>query len=290
MSQKFNDKVAIITGGASGIGRALGAELAERGACVVLADIDAKAVEAAAREIASGGAHEARAAGAARRIEGITLDVRDAAAVDALVERVVKEHGRLDLMFNNAGIAVGGMARDFSLDDWMRVLDVNLKGVIHGTHAAYRVMVAQGDGHIVNTSSLAGLVPVPGQASYCTTKHAIVGLSHALRIEGAPLGVRVSVACPAAVDTPIFETTKWINIDAQKLKEKLPGKPESARHCAQAILRGVEKNQATIAPGLASVIWRVHRYVPALSGLMQRAMYGDIDSIRSGVLASNTRR
>jgi short-subunit dehydrogenase len=107
-------------------------------------------------------------------------------------------------MLNNAGIALGGEVRDMDLEHWRRILDVNLWGVIHGTTAAYQVMVKQGFGHIVNTASLGGLIPEPMATAYATTKHAVVGLSTSLRAEAAELRVKVSVVCPGFVQTRTF--------------------------------------------------------------------------------------
>ncbi|HEY3353590.1 MAG TPA: SDR family oxidoreductase [Polyangia bacterium] len=187
----YNGAVAFISGGASGIGAALGRALATRGAQVVLADRDLPEASATARQI-----------GAAARAEG--LDVRDAAAFDAAVGRALKHYGRLDYVFNNAGTGVGGEVKDYTLDDWRYIVDVNLMGVIHGVQAAYPRMIAQGFGHIVNTASMAGLLPSPFITSYTATKHAVVGLSQALRIEARAHHVRVSVVCPGAVRTPIL--------------------------------------------------------------------------------------
>ena len=183
----YGGAVAIVTGGASGIGRALGEELARRGAAVVLADRQAGlAAEVAAGIVDRGGTAEAA-----------ELDVRDAEAVTRLVNRVAEECGRLDYLFNNAGIGVAGEVRHYRPGDWDLVLDVNLRGVAHGVEAAYPLMVRQGFGHLVNTASMAGLLPSPGLASYSTAKHAVVGMSLAIRAEGADLGVRCSAFCPA---------------------------------------------------------------------------------------------
>jgi NAD(P)-dependent dehydrogenase (short-subunit alcohol dehydrogenase family) len=187
--------VAIVTGGASGIGSALGRHLARRGALVVLADRDGEDARAeAARVTAAGG-----------RCEAARLDVRDAAAAEALVADVFARHGRLDYLFNNAGIAVGGEARDLRLEDWRDAVEVNLMGVVHGVHATWPRMVAQGFGHVVNTASMAAFMATAMASPYGATKAAIVGLSRALRIEGAALGVRVSVLCPGVIRTPILE-------------------------------------------------------------------------------------
>ncbi|MGH3257025.1 MAG: SDR family oxidoreductase, partial [Streptosporangiaceae bacterium] len=189
-------RIAIITGAASGIGQALASALVVRGDTVVVADIDGGGAERVAGELAQRGPGTAQPA---------VVDVRDAGAVQALVDQTRDRHGRLDVMVNNAGIGVGGEAHDLLLAHWDRAIDVNLRGVVHGVQAAYLVMVEQGSGHIVNTASLAGLLPTPGMTPYAMTKHAVVGLSLSLRAEAAGYGVRVTVVCPGVVDTPILD-------------------------------------------------------------------------------------
>jgi NAD(P)-dependent dehydrogenase (short-subunit alcohol dehydrogenase family) len=195
----YEGGVALITGGASGIGLALGKELAGRGAKVVLADLD----EEIARQHADAMVRQGQSAQARR------LDVTDPAAVAQVIQEVARDHGRLDYLFNNAGIGVGGEAAYYDLSDWTRVIDVNLMGVVYGVHYAYPILRAQGFGHIVNTASMAGLLPAPSVLSYTTTKHAVVGLSRGLRLEAARSGVRVSVLCPGVIRTPIIEGGKY---------------------------------------------------------------------------------
>lgn len=190
----YDGAVAIVTGGASGIGAALGRAVAARGATVVLADRQRDAAGELAAALQRGGA----------RAEAAELDVRDATAVDGLVGDVCARHGRLDYLFNNAGTSVGGEVRDYTLDDWRYLVEVNLMGVIHGVHAAYGRMIAQGFGHIVNTASMAGLTPTPMMTLYGVTKHGVVALSRSLRIEAATYGVRVSVLCPGVIRTAIL--------------------------------------------------------------------------------------
>src|SRR5438552_680116 len=166
MMEPFAGKIAIVTGGASGIGRAVGAQLVRHGARVVLADINGDSARATAEAFGAASA--------------ATVDVTDAAAVEQLVTNTVAAHGRLDYLFNNAGIAIMGEARNMTLADWTHLIDVNLRGVVNGVVAAYPAMLRQGFGHIINTASLAGLVPTPGATGYATTKHAVVGLSTSL--------------------------------------------------------------------------------------------------------------
>ena len=249
----FQGKIAIITGGASGIGKALCEVLAQRGAEVVVADIDLPRAQAVAGAISAAGGR-ARAA---------ALDVCDAGAFRALVEDVARTSGRLDYLFNNAGIAVNGDVRDVTLGDWQRVIDVDVNGVIHGVAAAYPIMVAQRSGHIVNTASLAGLIPAPGITSYCAAKHAVVGLSRGLRAEGADLGVKVSVVCPGFIDTPILRESRYVNLDKEGLLSLIPVKPITPETCARAILNGVSRNEATIVVTWhAKLLWMAQRLFP----------------------------
>jgi NAD(P)-dependent dehydrogenase (short-subunit alcohol dehydrogenase family) len=257
----FGGKVAVVTGGGSGIGAAIARALVARGARVVIADIDEAAAAAVAGQLN---------AGFPGAVSTAVVDVTDAAAVAGLVERVAAGHGSLDLMFNNAGIAVAGLVDRLTVQHWDKVIDVNLKGVIHGVHAAYPVMLGQGHGHIVNTASLAGLVPAPGLAPYVATKHAVVGLSLSLRAEAAARGVRVSAVCPGFVDTPLLGRVNPglpeadTGADAPAL-ERLLGKLYQADALARDILRGVEQNRALIiAPRSARITWLMSRYAPRL--------------------------
>jgi NAD(P)-dependent dehydrogenase (short-subunit alcohol dehydrogenase family) len=259
-------RVAIVTGGASGIGCALGAALVRRGDHVVLADVDGTAASEVAHQLTALGPGAASAA---------PVDVRDAAAVAALVTDTAARHGRLDLMVNNAGLGIGGPVEELALAHWDRAIDVNLRGVVHGVHAAYPVMLRQGHGHIVNTASLAGLIAAPGMAPYATTKWAVVGLSLSLRGEAAPRGVRVSVVCPGGVDTPILDkgmpsdlprvpTAEATDMRAV-ITELSGGHLHSADALAADVLRGVERNRAVIVvPRRARTTWRLMRLSPSL--------------------------
>lgn len=256
MAKDWSGKVAVVTGGAGGLGKALAEEMISRGCHVVLADIDAELLAKTASEMRRTGA----------RVDARTVDVRDPAQLVALVGDTYRGLGRLDYLFNNAGINLCAELRDTTLEDWDRLIDVNLRGVIHGVHAAYPIMREQGFGHIVNTASAAGLVPAAGEGAYCATKHAVVGLSSALRIEAEAFGVQVSVVCPGLLDTPILRSTKYVKLDPNALVAVTPEKPMDPRKAARAILRGVERGDFFIVvTATAHAIWRIHRYAPNAS-------------------------
>jgi NAD(P)-dependent dehydrogenase (short-subunit alcohol dehydrogenase family) len=257
----FEGAVAVVTGGASGIGRALGEALARRGARVVLADLQLDLAQDVAAHIRETGGHATAA----------PLDVTDFAATNRLVQDTFRAEGRLDYVFNNAGIGIQGEASLYELEDWYRVLDVNLRGVVHGVQAAYPIMLRQGFGHIVNTASLAGLVPAPLVVGYTTTKHAVVGLSLALRIEAAAAGVRVSVLCPGVVRTPaLIDGGRYgklllpIPRDAQQEIWERQG-PMPPERFAEKALRAVARNRAIIViPFWWRIIWWLYRLAPSL--------------------------
>jgi NADP-dependent 3-hydroxy acid dehydrogenase YdfG len=259
----FQEKVAIVTGAGSGIGKCLSQALTQQGAFVVMADWNEDFLKAAAQSIGA----------SSSQIKTMKVDVSDYGAVKAMVDWTVAKKGKIDYIFNNAGIAVGGEVRDVSMDDWHAVLDVNLKGVIHGVDAAYKVMVNQGFGHIINTASIEGLIPFPATVSYVASKFAVVGISTSLRVEGADLGVKVSAVCPGYIKTRIFEDSKMIKLDREKVLENLPERfgitPEE---CARRILKGVEKNKAIIVVTvLAKILWWLYRISPGLIIALQKS-------------------
>ena len=251
----FRDKIAIVTGGASGIGRGICELLGRQGANVTVADVNKAGADGVAAGIVKTG-------GDAKAVQ---LDVTDAGAVEKLIEETASEHGRLDYLFNNAGISVGGEVRDLKPEHWKRVIDVNLMGVINGTLPAYSLMVKQGFGHIVNTASLAGLIPGPMNTPYGTTKHAVVGLSTSLRAEGTDLGVKVSAVCPGFIQTGIWESSPAMNVDKEKALATIPLKMMDATKAAEKLLEGVERNRAIITlPFHARFMWWLNRIHPSL--------------------------
>lgn len=271
----FQGKQALVTGAGSGIGAALCRALAAAGAEVLCTDIDG---DAAARTAEGLGARSA------------PLDVTDADAVRAAVAGVVERTGRLDLMFNNAGIVWGGDTELLTLDQWNAIIDVNVRGVVHGVAAAYPQMIRQGHGHIVNTASMAGLAAAGQLTSYVMTKHAVVGLSLALRSEAAAHGVGVLAVCPAAVETPILDkgavggfVGRDYFLQGQGVKTAY-----DADRLASDTLRAIARNKAILVkPGRAHASWVFARLAP---GLMQRLSMRFVASQRAGqARAADTR-
>jgi NAD(P)-dependent dehydrogenase (short-subunit alcohol dehydrogenase family) len=192
--ESLRDRVAVVTGGGSGIGRALVDVFAREGARIVVADIEeARAIEVAEAVRGRGG-----------QALAVRTDVTDLAQVQALADRAFSELGGVDVLCNNAGVAIWGSLAEATHRDWQWVLGVNLWGVIHGLEAFLPRMIAGNRrGHVVNTASMAGLVATRGLGIYNTSKYAVVGLSETLAKDLAPHGIGVSVLCPMGVATRI---------------------------------------------------------------------------------------
>jgi NAD(P)-dependent dehydrogenase (short-subunit alcohol dehydrogenase family) len=256
---QIRDGVAVVTGGGSGIGRALSLELSRRGASVVVTDVNAEAAARVATECGGGASSQ-------------HLDVRDAEAFTRLVASTVGEKGRVDFLFNNAGMGVAGEMFDLSPAHWERIIAVNLGGTVNGIAAVYPLMIRQRSGHIVNTASLAGLGPAPLFAPYAATKHAVVGLSRSLRLEAERYGVRVSVLCPGAIETPILSQDNPADLpavrtrpDVRRFLTRLSGRPYPVEKMARETLDAVERNVSVIVlPASARLSWRLGRWAPSL--------------------------
>src|SRR5688572_9116001 len=187
-------KVAVVTGGGSGIGKAMASRFVAEGMQVVIADIEQGALDATAAEIGA---------------VGIRTDVSEADSVAALADAVIERHGAVHVVCNNAGVGGGGVISSLTLNDWKWVVDVNLWGVVHGIHFFLPHLLENDDGgHIVNTASMAGLIPVAGIGPYNGTKYAVVGISETLAIELQKTRVGVSVLCPGLVNTNIFTSQR----------------------------------------------------------------------------------
>jgi NAD(P)-dependent dehydrogenase (short-subunit alcohol dehydrogenase family) len=255
--KNFTDRVAVITGSGSGIGRALALELAGRGARLALSDIDEVAVADTAAHCEKAGAEA----------KGYRLDVADRAAVTAHADAVAAEFGQVNLVVNNAGVAVMATVEDMSYADMDWIVGINFWGVVHGTKAFLPHLIASGDGHLVNVSSVFGFVGVPTQSAYNATKFAVRGFTEALRQEMLIEKRRVGVSCvhPGGIQTNIAR-------DARVSDGSTPGQravdfariartsPEDA---AKTIVRGVERNKPRILIGPDAYVFDA---VPRLLG------------------------
>ena len=247
-----------ITGAGSGIGRALAHALSKRGANLWLSDIDGDSAQRVGEEVGGG--------------EAAQLDVQDAEAFRRHIDGVVDASGRIDVLFNNAGIGIGGDALDLEVEHYDRSLDVNVRGVVHGVLAAQPHMTKQRSGVLVNVASAAGLLGVPLMAPYSMSKFAVVGLSRSLRIELAEYGVQVSVLCPTAIETPLLDkpmspvegSAIW-RPDIRTYLTKVGGAPFPVDRFVERALRRIEKNHAVIIePGGARIRVALANWFPGL--------------------------
>ena len=197
---QLRDKVAVVTGAASGIGLAVCRRAAAEGMRVVMADVEEQALKAAADDLAGEGAD----------VLPVVTDVAEAASVEALRDAAVRRFGTVHLVHNNAGVSASGSIWTIPEEDWRWVLGVNLWGVVHGIRAFVPLLVDQGEGHVVNTGSLAGLVTPPFMGAYTATKHAVVAISETLHkdLQVAASAVGVSVLCPGFVRTGIGDSDR----------------------------------------------------------------------------------
>lgn len=194
MDEHYNGKIAIVTGANSGIGYAVSEELLKRGAVVYLAGRNPEKIARAAAQLSAYG----------DRVRTLIMDVTKEEQVQRGIEETVEKAGRLDFLFNNAGVGGTIPFEMVTLEDWKTIIDTNIWSVIYGVHFAVPIMLRQGSGHIVNTSSIAGIVPPPFQALYSLTKFGVTGMTECLKYEFAEKGLHFSTICPANIATPIF--------------------------------------------------------------------------------------
>ncbi|MCA9512846.1 MAG: SDR family NAD(P)-dependent oxidoreductase [Myxococcota bacterium] len=253
----------VVTGAASGIGRASALAFAARGASLALCDLDEAGLAETGERIAA----LARPAGAATL--AARVDVADAAAVSAFADQVHARVPAVDVLMNNAGVAIGARFQDTTLEDWRWIVDVNLMGVVHGCRAFVPRMVSRArGGHVVNVASLAGYFASQALAAYSTTKFAVVGLSEALRDELAPAGIGVSAVCPGIIDTPITRNAKLRGpLATSAMRDQLVAgyrrRGYTAERVARGVLRAIERDRglAPISPE-SWALWFAKRVSP----------------------------
>jgi NAD(P)-dependent dehydrogenase (short-subunit alcohol dehydrogenase family) len=242
MMRDFNGKVAVITGAGSGIGRGLALELAARGARLALSDVNAANVSETAQHCRARGAEA----------EHYELDVSNRDAVFAHADEVVPRFGGVNLIFNNAGVAMHQAIIDTPIEDFEWLMGINYWGVVYGTKAFLPHVVASGDGYVVNISSVFGIISVPGQSAYNSAKFAVRGFTEALREEMLSAGLPVGVSCvhPGGVKTSIAASAKTPGRDTKEAADQFEKMARlTPAKAAQIIIRGVEREQARILVG-----------------------------------------
>ncbi len=266
---KRKKQVVVVTGAASGIGRETACAFAERGAILELTDLNgAGLLETKARCEAAG----------ATEVRFHQVDVSDAEAMMALAREVHRRVTAVDVLINNAGIGAAGRFLEASLETWKKTLDVNLMGVVHGCRAFVPAMVARGQGgSVVNVASVAGLVAMPDMPVYCTSKHAVVGLSESLRGDLARHKIHVSCICPGVVDTAIVHSTLYEGKDftpevQQGIHKFYAGRKYTPRKVADAIVSAVDRGAGLVPVTPESwFMWLTQRAAPGLITRLGRA-------------------
>ncbi|MBN1288125.1 MAG: SDR family NAD(P)-dependent oxidoreductase [Actinobacteria bacterium] len=241
----------VITGGASGIGQALALAFADKGCKVGILDIDMEAAEETLEAIRSrGGSGEA-----------LLCDVSKLEDVERAASYFFSSWGAVDILINNAGIGCGGYVGDLPISEWKKVVDTDLWGVIHGCHAFIPGMKSQGGGHVINTASTAGIMPVMGFAPYCASKAGVVAISQVLRMELAPFNIGVTVVCPSPIATNIVKNSmKLISVESIRetdwavamIKTAMDKSAVTAGDLAGKVVKAVEKNRLYVLTNATS--------------------------------------
>lgn len=255
---EISGSVAVVTGAGSGIGRATALALAERGATVACADIELAGAEKTAV------ACEERGGGPATAHH---VDVADRAAVQALADTVLREHGPVGIVVNNAGVGMSGRLTDMTEDDWTWIRRVNLDGVVNGCAVFGPSLLEAGRGQVVNISSGLGYSVTRTEPAYVTTKAAVLALSRCLRADWARDGVGVSVICPGVINTPIIDRTKFVGeVDtprSRKRARRIFRRGHKPEQVGAAIVDAIERDRAVVPVGIeARLAWLFHRIAP----------------------------
>ena len=253
---KFRNQGIVITGGSSGLGLELARRLAAEGARLTLIARDQGKLERAAKEL------RAQPGSATVRIE--SLDIRDEAAVQACMQRIADSDGRIDMLINSAGILREGHIESLPLKDFRDVMEINFFGLLISTRAALPHLKAS-HGRLVNIASMAGLTGVFGYTPYCSSKHALVGLTEALRFELAPMGIKVHLVCPGEFDSPMTdELDATRTLENREHTKTIP--KASVESIAEATLAGIRSDRFLIIPGtMTRTVAFALRHFPALT-------------------------
>ncbi len=251
----FADKVILISGAASGLGRALAHTLAANNATVIVTDINKADCQQVVNDIEK----------SAGRAKAYNLDVTQVAQFEQVIEQVVNQYSQLDIIINNAGIAVSGEFKDIDASTWRKITDINFLGMVYGSQAAYKHMRKQGFGQIVNVASMYGLVSSPMVSAYVATKHAVTGFSQSLRDEARGYGVKVNVICPGFIATDLFKHGTYKGLDREQTLSVLPFSMMNVNVAAQKAVTGIASNKAIIIfPRYIKLYWWLARISPNL--------------------------
>lgn len=253
----------VITGGASGIGKAMALAFAKKGCRIGILDIDEEAARETLDLVRENGGDG----------EFLFCDVRNLDEVEKAAEHFFNSWGRVDIIANNAGIGSGGFVGDLPVPEWKKVVDIDFWGVVNGCHTFIPKMKESGGGHVINTASTAGIIPVMGFAPYCAPKAAVVSLSQILKMELSPFGIGVTVICPSPVDTNIIENSlKQIEVGCieetdwavEMVKTAMKKSRVSAENLADKVVEAVENNRFYVLANASSKLtWLSIRLMPS---------------------------
>ena len=252
MIKNFQNKSVLITGAATGIGRALAHELANRGAVVYVTALTKKEAQTVVDEITSSNGKAIAA----------ELDVGNFKDIEKMIDLVVSEQGQLDIMINNAGVAYVGESYDMQVETIEKLAHINFTAVNVGAVLAYTQMKKQGFGHILNTASMGGFLPTPGMAVYAATKHGVVGLTTSLASEGKDFNIVVKASCPGFIKSELMNKSSDVSKNMSDYLDLLP-KPIDASIAAKTIIDGLGKKPVLIfTPSYAKVSYFLNRFIP----------------------------
>jgi NAD(P)-dependent dehydrogenase (short-subunit alcohol dehydrogenase family) len=269
----IHGKLAVVTGAGSGIGRATALALARKGAAIALADIDETGLQETARQIAAGGGRSSQH----------VVNVADRGQMEALAQAVEAQHRRVDIVVNNAGIGILEDFADAPLEDFAKVVDINLWGVVHGSKLFLPALLRQGGGHIVNISSLAGIISTPGMVSYGTTKFAVRGFSESLRAELAPHNIGVTSVHPGMIRTNIAKASRCADsVLQQRMIEWFERWGRPPELVANKIVHGIQTNRMRVLVTPETYVMDLFkRATPALAeqvnGMLMRRLRSWVD-------------
>lgn len=263
-AERFAGQVVVITGGARGLGRGLAQSLARAGAKVLVGDIDAGAAEDLCAALS----------GAGGTASALHVDVTDPASVDRLVEEAVRRHGRIDCMVNNAGMAAGGEFEHVPAGTMRRVVEIDLLGAAYGSLSAYRQMLRQGGGHIVNVASMLGLFPNPMSAAYVAAKYGLNGLTRSLMAEGAAHGIVFTTVCPGYIATSLFEAGSFTgSMRKEQVPERIPFRLlDVDTAVARTLAAMAARKPLAVFPFYARALWWLERLSPRLMDALLRIL------------------